>query len=117
VGYLNTDPEISTGFVAQFMAELVCDQAVTCGNISTGVQELEADRLLSVYPNPTNGLVQFDVEGTTRVALFDMSGREVLSERHASGTVRMDISALPEGVYMLRAEGAIVRTARVLKVD
>lgn len=117
VGYLNTDPEVSTGFVAQFMAELVCGQAVTCGNISTGVQELELDQVLTVYPNPTNGLVQFEVEGTTRVALFDMSGREVLSERHASGTVRMDISGLPEGVYVLRAEGAIVRTARVLKVD
>jgi para-nitrobenzyl esterase len=117
VGYLNSDPEISTGFVAQFMADLVCGQTVTCGNISTGVQELEADRLLSVCPNPTNGLVQFEVEGSTRVALFDMSGREMLSERHASGIVRMDISGLPEGVYVLRAEGAIVRTARVLKVD
>jgi hypothetical protein len=117
VGYLNTDPVVSTGFVAQFMANMVCDQSVSCGNISTGLQELVDVRNLAVYPNPTNGLVQFDVEGTTRVALFDMSGREVLSERHASGTVRMDICALPEGVYVLRAEGATVRTARVLKVD
>lgn len=117
VGYLNSDPEVSTGFVAQFMANMVCNQVVSCGNIATGVQDLEVDRNLTVYPNPTNGLVQFEVEGTTRVALFDMSGREVLSERHASGTVRMDISGLPEGVYVLRAEGAIVRTARVLKVD
>jgi len=117
VGYLNTDPIISTGFVAQFMANMVCDQTVTCGNITTGVQEQENGRSIAVYPNPTNGLVQFDVEGSTRVALFDMSGREVLTERHATGTVRLDLSALPEGVYVLRAEGTSVRTARVLKVD
>jgi para-nitrobenzyl esterase len=117
VGYLNTDPVVSFGFVARFLAEQVCGQPVTCGNISTGVEEMVANEGLNVFPNPTNGQLQFDVEGATRVVLFDMSGREVMSDSFATGTVRMDISGLPSGIYLLRSEGNTIRTAQVVKVD
>lgn len=117
VGYLQSDPVISFGFAAQFIAELVCDESTTCSNIATGVQEVAGMGLLEVYPNPTTGLLQFELEAPALVRLLDMSGREVMRDRIATGTARMDISDLPNGVYMLRTEGVAPRVARVLKVN
>lgn len=117
VGYLQTDPDISFGFAARFIAELVCEEAVTCGNISTSVQEFAAANAIEVFPNPTSGQLQFELEETTIVNVLDMSGREVLSELMRAGNVRMDISALPNGVYMLQVLGDRPSVARVLKAN
>ncbi len=115
IGYLTTDPDVSFGFAARFLAELVCEESVTCENIYTGVQELAASNALEVFPNPTSGQLQFELEESAIVNLLDMSGREVMSERMRAGNVRMDISALPNGVYMLQVMGDRPSIARVLK--
>jgi len=117
VGYLQSDPVISFGYAAQFIAELVCDDNTTCSNISIGIQEVAGMGALEVYPNPTNGLLQFELEVPSVISLLDMSGREVMNERMNGGTARMDISNLPNGVYMLRTEGVAPRVARVLKAN
>ncbi len=117
VGYLQTDTDISFGFAARFIAELVCEETVTCENIYTGVQQLAATNALEVFPNPTSGQLQFELQESAIVNLLDMSGREVLSERMRAGTVRMDISALPNGVYMLQVMGDRPSVARVLKAN
>ena len=115
IGYLTTDPDVSFGFAARFLAELVCEESVTCENIYTGVQELAAANALEVFPNPTSGQLQFELEKSAIVNLLDMSGREVMSELMRTGNVRMDISALPNGVYMLQVMGDRPSIARVLK--
>jgi para-nitrobenzyl esterase len=117
VGYLQSDPVISFGYAAQFIAELVCDDNTTCSNISIGIQEVAGMGALEVYPNPTNGLLQFELEVPSVIRLLDMSGREVMNDRVNGGTARMDISNLPNGVYMLRTEGVAPRVARVLKAN
>lgn len=117
VGYLQTDPDVSFGFVAQFLAELVCEETVTCANIFTGVQELATGNTLEVFPNPTSGQLQFELQESAIVDLLDMSGRVVLSDRMRAGMARMDISALPNGVYMLKVLGDRPSLARVLKAN
>jgi len=117
VGYLQTDPAVSFGYAAKFIAELVCNEDVTCLDFSTGLNEIATVGSLEVYPNPTNGLLQFEMEAPAVVRLMDVSGREVMRDRIATGTARMDISNLPNGVYMLRTEGAAPRVARVLKAN
>lgn len=117
VGYLQSDPVISFGYVAKFLSELVCNEAVTCGNISTGIQQLARAEDLQVFPNPTNGPLQFELEALARVSLLDLSGREVFADRMPAGTVRLDLSGLPSGIYVLRTDGNVVRTARIVKVD
>lgn len=117
VGYLQSDPVISFGYVAQFLSELVCNEAVTCGNISTSVEQLSRTEELGVFPNPTNGLLQFELDAMARVSLLDLSGREVFADRMAAGTVRLDITGMPAGIYVLRTDGGVVRTARIVKVD
>ena len=53
---------------------------------------------LNVYPNPTTGIVNIEAEGIENVEVMDMTGRTVMT---ANGST-VDMSALNNGVYMLR---------------
>lgn len=113
VGYLNYDTDNAIAFVTDFLADVVCGNELGCGNINVGIDELSTTVLLS--PNPTSGICSVPLEGSCTVTVLDVAGR-VLSERQAGpGTVTIDISALPDGVYHVRCAGDVVRAGRVVK--
>ena len=53
---------------------------------------------ISVFPNPTTGIVNIAAEGLTNVSVYDVTGREVMS-LGAESTI--DISELEAGVYFV----------------
>nr|MBX2877857.1 DUF3616 domain-containing protein [Saprospiraceae bacterium] len=61
---------------------------------------------LSVYPNPSRGLLQVEVSEEVQLEqleVFDINGRPVLRQQLSSfGSFRLDLSALPAGLYSLR---------------
>jgi hypothetical protein len=68
---------------------------------------------LSIYPNPVDNIVdcQFGIVDFQSIGLkiFDLYGREVrtvMDEAKSPGecTVRIDVSDLPEGVYLVRLQ-------------
>ena len=70
---------------------------------------------ISLYPNPTAGNVTVSIEGADvrELQLLDLYGRVVLRlSLSAQRAVTLDLSALPQGVYILRA-GATAR--RIIK--
>lgn len=70
---------------------------------------------LSVYPNPTSGCLTVAGEGLQRVELLDAEGRVVLVNEGRGDRCQLDTSALPAGVYHLRALNSRgVRTASVV---
>ncbi|OJJ19184.1 hypothetical protein BKI52_20445 [marine bacterium AO1-C] len=73
----------------------------------------------SLYPNPTAGLVHFQIQGMTNepatVRVFDRDGQEVLQNQMnlQQGTFTLDISSLPAGRYIFKiqlAQQVITRT-------
>lgn len=62
------------------------------------------------YPNPTAGLLTLAFDGAPatrlRVEVIDLLGRTVkhVHDGLATGSIRTDVSSLPAGVYLLRAE-------------
>jgi hypothetical protein len=78
------------------------------------------------YPNPASGIVdcRWSMANGRRVTLkiYDLFGRElrVLVDEHKSPgeyTVRMDVSALPAGVYLVRLQaGHKVYTQKVIRI-
>ena len=71
-----------------------------------------------VYPNPTDGkfTLQFEVEGKYIVTIIDMNGKILQCTTENGQTVRMDISNLHEGVYLLIIENGKQRTViRIVK--
>lgn len=69
---------------------------------------------LMVYPNPTMDGVNLrrDEAAGTVVRLYSLEGRLLRSEQWDGTTLRLDLSALAAGVYMLQADG---RTFKITK--
>lgn len=66
------------------------------------------ESILNVYPNPTSGLVSFEkIEAEVKV--IDYAGRIILSKNNC---MTMDLSALPRGIYFLKAGR---RIAKIIK--
>ncbi len=66
-------------------------------------------------PNPTHGLVQVHIQGLHEfnnciLTLIDVTGRTALTETTSQRLVTLDMTALADGLYLLRADidGTIV---------
>ena len=75
----------------------------------TTPEQIPSDDGLTVFPNPTNGMVYLappsDMIGPSQLNVLDAAGRVVLSSApRVAGNellLRQDLSSLPPGVYML----------------
>ena len=73
--------------------------------------EVTFDRFpkLSVWPNPSTGLVNFEAYGIAleQISLYDALGRAVLIQERIqdNGPLSLDISALPQGIYHYQGLG------------
>ena len=67
---------------------------------------------LAIYPNPTTGIVHIDVPRDAVLQLFDMVGHCVLSTRVPQGTAALDLTSLPQGVYLVRMAGSVSRLVK-----
>jgi hypothetical protein len=70
----------------------------------TGVAELQAQKI-SLYPNPSTGIFNFSAQTEKEVMILitDNTGKTVLASRTSGG--RIDLRALPNGIYGLRLLG------------
>jgi hypothetical protein len=89
-----------------------CDTSVALGS-KTEVDSFSrefSENIPKAYPNPaTDYLTLFvgDMEGAVRVTVFDEVGRQLLSREYSAegqDEVYLDISALKEGILMIRTE-------------
>lgn len=67
------------------------------GTAQVGIDDV-VENNISVYPNPTSGLLHVDGEGIVSVEILDVNGRTVMNTN--GGTI--DLSTLDNGVYMVR---------------
>jgi|GEM_PF-1182414 len=61
--------------------------------------------LMSVYPNPNDGhfFLQKETEGKLRIEIFSTMGQLVYSNENVSeGQLELDLSAQPDGIYLVR---------------
>jgi len=69
-----------------------------------------------VYPNPTNDKFVVELAGIVSIKLYDMLGKEVLTQT-ASGKTEINISHLPTGVYNISvlSDGKVIRNGKIIK--
>ena len=114
VGYLTSDPINSVEFVAQFCANMVCGITPSCGTVYASVPE-HADALLSAFPNPTAGQVTLRLSEAANISIVAADGRCVEQLRLNAGQSTLDLSDLPDGLYILRTDGERSAAVRVVK--
>lgn len=82
---------------------LLVDNIYVYADSLLSVHENMVDEALSVYPNPTYDVLH--ISGTTlinQVALFDVSGKNVLRQDLQSPTATLSLQALDKGAYILQ---------------
>ena len=72
---------------------------------SVGTEELLSKANVSLYPNPTDGIVNVKLEGykaeVVNVRIYNVSGQVVMTAEMLSSTGRFDLSGMPKGIYVV----------------
>lgn len=72
------------------------------------VEENELEKVVNIYPNPSKGIVNIDVESTSieilEVSIFDIQGREIIKK--INNLKAIDISKVSSGVYFLKVKSS-----------
>ncbi len=94
-----------------------CESEVeSIGNlIVTNVDENHTD--VHIFPNPTNGLLNIEGQGTMRIAVSNLLGQK-LQEITAEGNITLDLSHFESGMYLVCIEdesGVIVQKVNLRK--
>jgi hypothetical protein len=73
------------------------------GLVGTAVDNVISESSISVYPNPTADMLI--VEGVTAketINIYSLNGNQVLSVMTQEGVNTINVSGLPNGVYLLK---------------
>ena len=69
----------------------------------SGVNDIEAEKAFSIYPNPASNLINIISENANElITISDLSGKVVYSERASEKQNSIDISNLSAGMYIVR---------------
>jgi hypothetical protein len=104
-----------TGYCLNGRAELGSFQLFATVDLNTlvGINETESARI-AVYPNPTNAIVHFEAQHYGPYSIMDTMGRTVKRGMAQLGTNSIDLSTIPDGVYLLRLDDT-ASVARIMK--
>ena len=72
-------------------------------NDFTAIEDVTTPSTIRVYPNPTADMLIIDgVTAQQEIAIYSLNGAKVLSTQSQEGTNTIQVSELPNGVYLLR---------------
>lgn len=75
--------------------------ATLAGLINTSIDESDREGL-SVYPNPTSGLLKVEGLELRQIEIYNLLGQLVYKDTCHDSAVQLDIASLAAGVYVLR---------------
>lgn len=77
-----------------------------CSSIITGIDEENNQEDVSLYPNPSNGRFQLEVD-TIKDKFFeirDILGQKILKSKIREQITEIDLTAQPKGIYFIRID-------------
>lgn len=95
ITYTFTDQNGCTGTATTPIAVSAC----------VGIEETNATGF-TMYPNPTTGVLNFNLTENSSVEVFDVLGNVVAAKQFTTGNATLDLSNQPNGVYFVRVNGA-----------
>jgi hypothetical protein len=85
------------------------------------IEDLAPEMTLNLFPNPTNGLVSFEVKNNLsplNVAVLDPAGRIVYTSVYAAETIlQIDMSAYANGIYFMQVTTESNQKIKTLKIE
>ncbi len=97
----------------QNLAQAVHHQ-FTCaggGSYSVGINQLNENNSIKLYPNPTNGVLNISgMADESYINIIDITGRKVLSSQTDATQVQLNIKHLDKGIYTVIVYNTIHKT-------
>ena len=86
-------------------------------SLCTGLHQIASgDNELSVYPNPSNGSFNVNVTTPSQVTVVNLLGKVIYSEQTEVGLNSINLNAIANGIYILKAESnGNTKTIRLIK--
>lgn len=79
---------------------VVTQSVSTCTNIQS--IDGNSNPMLTVFPNPSNGLFNIEATATLEIELFDALGKSVLKRTIEAGVFSLNLSDQSKGIYFLK---------------
>ena len=90
--------------------EAIVDMDTSVGE-NTGLQSV------SIYPNPTSGMVSIEGANLNQVSVFNLLGEEVRRMAAQGEHTTLDLSDLPDGIYVVKASAETgSQSFRIVKI-
>jgi len=99
VSWTENGTVVSTDMYYSF--EVTKNRTLTANFISIESVEETEDELLTIYPNPTNGIVNIECENMTEIEVYSCDGRLVRKSNPCDSTAQLDLSDLVSGIYLI----------------
>ncbi len=96
-------------------ANAVISQSVnTCTGINSNISTLTSNFI--VYPNPSNGIFNVQLENAATIELTDVLGRVILTDKVNAGNYQLNLGNNVNGVYFIKATvNGKTKTVKVVK--
>lgn len=97
-------PSASGNYAVALDSEGCLDTSDCFGMLGIGITENLVNGGFQIYPNPTNGLLRFEISPNYNglyVVFYDAAGRLVLNQPFSN---EMDVSNLDEGTYLISVQ-------------
>ncbi len=82
-------------------------------DIALGIED--QDTRVNIYPNPTEGFLNVDFESNVlhaEVSIVDMTGKLIQKIDHSGADLRINLSGVPKGMYLLKFSNREFSTTR-----
>jgi len=94
--------------------------AVLTVNNNVGINETSQDKLFSVFPNPTQSLINVKVDTKligNNYSIYDNTGKVVLSGKLKSENTTIELGNLSGGIYFFSVEDILKQNFKIIKSE
>lgn len=95
--------DATTGFGGGFTTSASAGGVYKYTGTQLGIDQFDDAPKLALWPNPAQNTIQFSGANVAQVVIFDLLGKQVLSQNLVSGISAVDISNLTNGMYLVQA--------------
>lgn len=87
------------------ITEYTDSTTTSCNPIIIGVTEQSDETPISIFPNPTTGIINLKTPTfeKTQIEIFDVLGKTIYQKEISTPETEINLSSLPKGVYFLKA--------------
>ncbi len=83
-----------------------------------GINETPGNSIISVFPNPSGGIVSVNLNGEkNNIKIYNIIGETIYYQRTYFKNINIDLSAYPDGVYMLEADNGTNKEIQKLVIS